>query len=1311
MAKRILSHRIAVTACFLALLLGVSTHLRAQTTPPEGYRAYPVEPGLVDLASQALQKKLDAAGVKAEVLVDRENHRLLLRGDQQAAAVADQWFSAAPQPPKDNAVIRAHRAAPNQAEAFAARLQAAYGDRPDVRISADPRTNQILVLADEAVQNQTAALLTKWKEAQVAQPTSAPAEFLERTRTLQHISWRTLESQIGDAYGDRLAIQPNDRGDLATLRVAGLEPANVRVNRSANTIAIEGSAPLVRGWEQIIEALDTPGDQVRIAGVNRAQREDIEKAAGALGSRVSTAESRAGRVLRESRQSGRRWGGDLVAMIFQPENQPENQPADPPPAQAGEQPPATQPPEIPPPGELPQIGAVDEAGTIGPVQIQFVEGLDVIVVRGNKRDVERVLKIIQEIEDLSGQTQPAIEVVPLNHVDSTALTELLIDLYDTILSPRQGRVSIRALVKPNAILLIGRQDSANSLKELIAKLDQPVPPATQFKVFRLKHMSAVDMSTQITTFYEERTGLGQRVRVVPDYRGNAIIVQASPRDLEEIALLVERVDVADSAATKELRVFKLANALAEDLAPVLQDAINGQLIGAGRGANAQGTALQQTQGQQQAQIRSAMLSFLTVDSAGGKLLRSGILFDVRVSADANSNALIVTGPADSMPLIEALVNTLDQLPNASAEIKVFTIVNGDANNLATMLQDLFGQQTGAGNQNAFLQAQAQTAGDSSLVALRFAVDQRTNSIISSGSASDLAVVEAILVRLDEGDIETRKTTVYRLRNAPALDVADAINQLLQGQRQVQDLAPETQSPFEQLEREVIVVPEVVSNSLIVSATPRYFDEIQAVVEQLDARPPMVMIQVLIAEVSLNETDEFGVELGVQDSLLFDRGIGVVGIPFNGAQLGNNADATSLATRDLLAGQALSNLSVGRVNGQLGYGGLVLSAGNESINVLVRALEDRGRMQVLSRPQVMTLDNQPAFVQVGARVPRISSTTQNQQGTVNSVVLENVGILLGVTPRTSPDGLVVMEINAEKSQLGPEAQGIPIFVDNNGNVIRSPQINITTAQTTVSARSGQTVVFAGLITKTQTTARRGTPILSDIPVLGRLFRFDSEFEQRTELLIIMTPFIVNDEQDADYIKQVESDRMSWCLADVVEIHGDAGLSGGHANWAAPEMEVIYPDQQPACIAPEGMPTTPYTETIPAPAAGYPAPSPGYPTPGMSPGVAPSPLPPPNAAPGAFPTTPLPNAPPPNAPPAPIPPGPISPPQNSAAQRASAIQAYSAQPVSNVLPQGGSTSTQVYYGRPPGEANPADPPMGVTRAGYAAPSSVSRFPPVE
>ena len=89
-------------------------------------------------------------------------------------------------------------------------------------------------------------------------------------------------------------------------------------------------------------------------------------------------------------------------------------------------------------------------------------------------------------------------------------------------------------------------------------------------------------------------------------------------------------------------------------------------------------------------------------------------------------------------------------------------------------------------------------------------------------------------------------------------MSQAINQFLTNVRQMQQLTPGLISPFEQIEREVVVVPETVSNSLIVSATPRFFDEIQKIVEQLDARPPMVMIQVLIAQVTLNDNEEFGI---------------------------------------------------------------------------------------------------------------------------------------------------------------------------------------------------------------------------------------------------------------------------------------------------------------------------------------------------------------------------------------------------------------------------------------------------------------------
>ncbi len=328
--------------------------------------------------------------------------------------------------------------------------------------------------------------------------------------------------------------------------------------------------------------------------------------------------------------------------------------------------------------------------------------------------------------------------------------------------------------------------------------------------------------------------------------------------------------------------------------------------------------------------------------------------------------------------------------------------------------------------------------ESSLLPLRFTVDVRGNNIIAVGSEGDLKIVEAIIFRLDESDAVQRKSSVYRLKNSPAVDVALAINEFLRSKRQVENVGPDANNPFEQLEKEVVIVPEPVQNKLILSATPRYYDEISKLIEDLDQQPPQVMIQVMIAEIVLGNTDEFGIEMGIQDSVLFDRSLlgglltrtnttttstpaGVVtdttqeivaatntpGFDFNSAlPLGNSGSGRALNSAGRVGGQGLSNFSVGRGNETLGFGGLVLSASSENISFLLRALQDSRRLEILSRPQVLTLDNQQAFIQVGQRVPRIVRSSITVQGFQNSdVELENVGLIIGVTPRISPDGML------------------------------------------------------------------------------------------------------------------------------------------------------------------------------------------------------------------------------------------------------------------------------------------------------------------
>jgi type II secretory pathway component GspD/PulD (secretin) len=1082
------------------------------------------------------------------------------------------------QPPAATAPdVRAYPTPVGTTNDVAQTLRGQFGQRGDVTIIPDVGRSQLLVSAPAALHAEIGAAV---KKAVAATPKPLPVPVAGNSEILRHSLAKTspleLERSLIAASHGALRFQRSSSGavDEAELPSAGGATVHLKLDHRARTVELSGEPRLAQGWLDVVRSFDQrPRGQetARMVAVERTEPERMNHALEVIRSIMQA---------NEAARTRRQHIGQFVGMVFQ---QPEEEARQPRRNRLEAEP-------LPPEGmpDQPDDAPLEEeegigSGPLGNVQIEIVEELGIIIIRGKQKDVDRVMRFIEEIERQSQETQPEIEVYHLQHVDSEALATLLASVYDQVFAVRQGRVTYTPLVKPNALLLIGRKEAMAPLKELIDKLDRPVSPQQLLKVFPLRFVAATDAVTTIQTFFTQQppnntnplAGLGTRVSVVADARTNALIVRASPRDLEEVALLIKQIDVESPAAKDQVRIFKLRNSLADDLSSVLNQAITGQ-----RSSNAPtpgGPGGNQPATSGSASARSRALEFLVSDGSGRQLIESGVLSDVSIVSDPRGNSLIVTAPEKSMPLIAELIRQLDDLPASESQIKVFTIVNGDATSLATMLQQLFGQQQQQNNQAAAALFGLSTGtGDSSLVPLRFSVDQRTNSIIASGSAGDLDVVRRILARLDEGDIRERVTKVYRLQNAPSIDVSNAINQWLQGRRQLAQIEAQTTSPFEQIEREVIVVPEPVSNSLIVSATPRYFSEVQKIVEDLDRRPPMVAIQVLIGEVTLNNTDEFGIELGVQDGALFTRGIGNVGFPFNQVAIGNNSDAASLATRRDLAGQALSNLNVGRTNAAQGFGGLVLSASSESVNILVRALQASQRLQVISRPQVQTLDNQPAFVQVGARVPQVTGSTLTVAGTQNSITLINTGILLGVTPRTSPDGLIVMEINAEKSELGPESTGVPISVNANGQVIRSPQILITTAQTTVSARSGQTVILGGLITKNRDAVTRRVPYIADVPVLGRLFRFDSVIEQRRELLIIMTPYVIRNDQDLDALNQRETERMSWCLSDVVNIHGNVGLGAGANPWKETTTPLIYPDDSPT-----GVPTVPDPEALPTP----------------------------------------------------------------------------------------------------------------------------------
>lgn len=1087
------------------------------------------------------------------------------------------------------------------------RLQEQYARRPDVRIAGDERLGQVIVIGPREVQQEIATWFGEQKLAAQARPLpsmqptalAAPSQpLVTQAWQLKNLSWKDFENRLLSTWGKRLEASQDSVGDMATFRFppSAAGSTSILVDRRSGLVTIAAPHTTANSWQRLMGILDSRpqslDEKTTIVPLTKADPSIVQKAIALVqqvGSRAATDSKQPSASDLHRKQHI----GQFVSMIFQPTA-----------GEAAAAPPAPAPVEVAP-GETVQVGgaplgSVAEAiARIGNVQIEILD--DVVIVRGRAQDVERVMQIIEQIEQQSLAFRPEVEIVFLKHVNGEAISAMIAQVYAAAFS-RQGPVTIVPLGRPNALMLIGRKENIPAIIELIQKLDQPAPMDAEFKVFPLKFMSAIDAERVIRQFFVDRpgtntnlrTGLGTRVIVIGEYRSNTLLVQASPRDMAEVERLIESLDVGESPVKNEVRIIKLKNAIAADLAPVLQEAITGTTATTAAQA-AQGGGAAGAVSPARAIPPALNLQFLQIGEAGQQLIQTGILASMRISADARSNALMIVGPANAMELIEAVIRQLDQLPSLSAQVKVFTLKNGDATALATMLQNLFGITQAAGAAGGAQAGQTATgAGESTLVPLRFSVDQRTNTIIASGNQGDLDVVYAILARLDQGDVRQRITTVYRLSNAPAADVANALSGaagLFTLQQNLIQTAPELVTPIEVIERQVIVVAEPVTNSLIVSATPAYLQEIRRIIEQLDRRPPMVVIQVVIAEVRLGDTEQFGVEWGLQDALMFDRSILSNRYNFEGpgtATLPNDNSAASIASRENVAGQALANFGLNRVDPTLGFGGLVLTASSESVSVLLRALEVSSRAQVISRPQVQSLDNQPAFVQVGSLVPRITSSTLTTTGVTNGTVDTNVGIILQVTPRTSPDGMIAMQISAEKSAVGPDASGIPISITTDGEVIRSPQILITTAQTTVSAKSGQTVILGGLITNDQFEQTNRIPYLGDIPVLGRLFRFDAVTRSRTELLIILTPFLIKSDEQTDWINARETERMSWCVSDVVNIHGTVPVAGNMAfnNGATP---IIFPDVDPGApnFAPPPGAFTPgplmpqYPPTIPPP----------------------------------------------------------------------------------------------------------------------------------
>lgn len=284
-----------------------------------------------------------------------------------------------------------------------------------------------------------------------------------------------------------------------------------------------------------------------------------------------------------------------------------------------------------------------------------------------------------------------------------------------------------------------------------------------------------------------------------------------------------------------------------------------------------------------------------------------------------------------------------------------------------------------------------------------------------------------------------------------------------------------------------IIPDRQNNALLIYGTGQETDTINAMLRKIDILPLQVRIDAVIAEVTLNDNLEYGTQF-------FFRSGGLNGIL-------SAASQQSVQTPQ----QASLNLNFpGFFLGGNGLGGAPLA---------LNALQQVTTVKVLSSPELMVLDNQPARLQVGNVVPYLTQSSQstvvNNAPVITSINYQQTGVVLDVTPRVNSGGLVTLDVSQE--------------VSNVSNQVTTPGINSPTffdrsISSRVVVQDGQTVGLAGLISDNTSTSNQGIPWLKDIPILGALAGNQNNTRQRTELLMLLTPHVLHDQRDARALTQ-------------------------------------------------------------------------------------------------------------------------------------------------------------------------------------------------
>jgi general secretion pathway protein D len=451
---------------------------------------------------------------------------------------------------------------------------------------------------------------------------------------------------------------------------------------------------------------------------------------------------------------------------------------------------------------------------------------------------------------------------------------------------------------------------------------------------------------------------------------------------------------------------------------------------------------------------------------------------VLASADQRTNTIVVSGPVDTLKIIDSVIKQIDSNPAVEQTFFIYSVQNGQAVDISNTLNSLFQgtstgtQSTGNNTSNRLSSSNSSSGRGSSSSGFGgssggfggssggFGGGGSSGSSGSSGfGASPIARTSGTGGNVGGGGGGAGRLGGLTGTGGPG------------------------QSAVSELIGQVYVVADQDTNSLLVATASKFDQRVRDIIKQLDRPVPQVLIKVLIAEVSHDNSLDLGADWSILNTRANGKGLTVTG---------NNGNAAAGTAR----------------------GGLVVSLVEDNLTSTLHALAVQGKVDVLSRPYILTSDNQQAQIIIGSEVPIITNSQLTSTGEqINTVQYRDIGIILNVTPHINPEGLVICDVSPEVSNTTD--QSVPIASN-----VSAPVFSLRSADTRVGIKDGATIVIGGLMQDQKTSTINKIPLLGDIPLIGPIFSRVQTTKTKTELLFFITPHVASAPEKLQQMSQDE-----------------------------------------------------------------------------------------------------------------------------------------------------------------------------------------------